>query len=328
MSQKDFYLSFRSEKKPVYIFAGDDSFLKKRIVNFAKKELKEAYIFRKFRIEDNGFSEAVNLFKNPTLFGDKYLIYTTFSEIDAADKKKILNILDKMEKYNGRNLLFIFFDKLKSNDKIVKAALSKNCFFQLSPPTVSQLKQFIIKFFKQKGIAIESSVPDFLMDSLNNNLEAISLELQKITASVKKGDRITVDFLKKIVLSTKEENIFNLVNTFLDKDIRNCLKIYQYLLELNTDVESIINTFLSSLNTMLIIKDGINSDTSSKEVISKFKIHPYAYKINAEKCRQYSTEHLYLIFRSLLKIQVDIRGRGVDGQILFRQFLLQGNKSR
>ncbi len=322
MSLKKYFSAFKKEPKSVYIFIGEDNFLKKQIVNFTKNELKNSHTPRKFSSEENSVSEAIDIFKNSTLFGDKYLIYGWVEEISDKEKKNLLKLIENIDKHENSNVLLLFFKKLRANDKILKLADSKNCLFHLTPPSHSQLKSYIAKFFQQKGIEFEPQVPEFLMETLNNNLEAISLELQKILNSDIKEKKITVKFLEKIILSTKEENIFNLVNSFLDKKKQESLKLFHHLTELNTDTESVINMFLSTINTMIIIKDGKTSNIPDSEIISKFKIHPYSYKKNSEKAKRYSKEELYHIFYSLLKLQFDIRGKGIDKKIAFKNFLL------
>jgi DNA polymerase-3 subunit delta len=157
--------------------------------------------------------------------------------------------------------------------------------------------------------------------NLNNNLEAISLELNKIVNTKIEDNFLTIDKLKKIISPMREESIFQLVDLYLSKNRIKALRVFNNLISMNTNVESILNIFLTTINNIIIIKTGKVDNIDDKKIISNFKIHPYAYKINASKAKQFSLDTLYNILLSLIEIQLSIRQKGINGKLLLKKFL-------
>jgi DNA polymerase-3 subunit delta len=190
-------------------------------------------------------------------------------------------------------------------------------------PKKNELKKIIRNFFIKNNVQIASSIDEFILESIPDDLESLYSELRKIVDFHDKTKPLTVEHVKKIIFSTKEENIFHFIDCFFTKNFQKTLEIYNNLLQMKTDVEYILNMLINSASNLLLIK-SLNKEKNLKynDIQKTLKINPYAFKKLYEKLNLFSFSELSNILEKLLLLQYKIRISGKDREMVFKNFLI------
>jgi DNA polymerase III delta subunit len=317
MSYNSFKDFFTNNQNDIYIIECPDLYLKKKIKSFINTYFNNKYTEMNFFLNEASFQEVYEHLRSTSLFGEKFLIYV----YDCGNyEKEIINLIT--DKKNFKNKIIFFFNKIKSK-KLLDCSQQNHCFFSMPVPKKNELKKIIRNFFIKNNVQITSNIDEFILESIPDDLESLYSELRKIVDFHDKTKPLTVEHVKKIIFSTKEENIFHFIDCFFTKNFQKTLEIYNNLLQMKTDVEYILNMLINSASNLLLIK-SLNKEKNLKynDIQKTLKINPYAFKKLYEKLNLFSFSELSNILEKLLLLQYKIRISGKDREMVFKNFLI------
>ncbi|GEM_PF-6213958 len=325
MNFKEFQKTFLDTPiKPFYLINSPNPFLRKQILSHFSDRLAETHSLIKFSISDTEVTNIINHFYQNPMFGNNFLISVTEVEsIDKDDLKHIIRVF-KDSTIATKNILILFINSKdkQSVKKLIDEAQKSGLYIVIDDFTESDIKSYIKNYFSKNQIAIEDGVEDIIFELIGKDIEAISIEIQKLSGFVNSKGSLAIDDVKKFIGYSKVENIFKFADNIIEGNVTLTFESLNNLLSLNTDVEQIINTTLNKVNTLLKIKSMLNEKGLSFPEINKtLNMNSYALKINIDKSKLFTFDRLYYILFELVKLQYKIRSGGLDKKTLLINFL-------
>ncbi|NOT76132.1 MAG: DNA polymerase III subunit delta [Cyclobacteriaceae bacterium] len=328
-SAKKLLTELKNKKySPVYLLQGEETYYIDLISNY---------------IEANTLSESEKGFNQVVIYGKESpvnVILNHAKRFPMMAERQVVIVREAQEipdlaKEMGQKLLLDYFSrpvpstilvlchKYKTLDKrkeLGKKADQLTNSSTFKKPYETQLPEFVAEYIKSKGSVMEDDGIAILCESVGNDLNRLTNEVDKMLTGKSEGQPVTADDVMAQVGMSREYNIFELQKALIAQDTFKTFQIAEYFAA-NTRKNPLIMlvAFLFSFYSKLLLAAG-NSGSSEKELVSILKISPFAARDYMNALRKYSLpkiiENISLLKEADLKLKGVNSGSEDEGQIL------------
>ena len=322
MKQADEILKDLKQGKyaPVYFLQGDEPYYIDRISGF---------------IENHVLSEGERSFNQTIVYGNDVNIsdilnharrFPMMAEYQVVIVKEAQQIHDlnreegelQLSRYLENpvpSTLLVFCHKNKSLDgrkALGKLMRKKAVFLETKALYDNQIPAWVNQYVRERGFSIGNAACMMLTESIGNNLERLSNEVDKILINYKDPVEITPDMIDKYVGISKDYNPWELSNAILRKDIQKTFRIVDHFAANSRQNPAIpvIAVLYGQFSKLLVAAGQLRSGKPVE--LSALKVNGYYTKDYANAARHYTVQD---VTRSLHHIRIaDLRCKGVDSQ--------------
>lgn len=309
----DIYRSFIKEIntniKKLYLLYGQESYLLDRGLEEIKSRVVKEYAEFNYTVFDNkniDMTELQNACETLPFGSEKKLVVLKNfsglktklkkSEPDEAEKKddigaEITHIINSL--YDDTCLLFVFYGDVDRRKKIFKDINKNGSVYEFKKIDKRDLVQWILRFVKNADKNIEESTIEYFIQNTgyldkNNevNMYNIQNEMEKILSFIGGEKTIGLDTIKEFVKEPIENDVFKLIDTCLEKDIANSLKIYSDLLLRGEYTLSVIGLISWGIKNITKIKELKEEGLDAKKISGRLKMNEYVVRKNINKCEK------------------------------------------
>ena len=306
----------------IYLIYGDENyFIDKEI--FKLKAEYNSYDLVIYNMLENNISDAVDDACMLSLFSSNKLIFCYNCIFLTGSKCEINHDIDSLLSYlnsdsNSILVLIVNNEALDNRKKIVKE-LNKFNVIKCSKLKPYELDNFVISYCKDNGFNISSKALRLFLNKLNDNLYIITSELDKlfIYKDNKNIDESDVSLVTSKVINT---NIFDLINSIINKDIDKSLMLYDDLLLVNEEEIKLIVTLANQFRLIYQVKTMFKMGFSELDISKKLEVHPYRIKL--ANGINISTSDCLIYLKKLSLLDEDIKSGKADKKIGFEKFIL------
>lgn len=277
----------------IYVLYGEESFLIEeecnKIINNIFGNNAENQVVKYSLLEadiDTVLNDASTM---PFLSDKKLIICTECSFLTGAGKDSIdEQSIDKLLKYinNPNDKTTVIFvvenDKLDERKKIVKELKNKAVVKQFNKLKENDLMEYAKKICEQNKYKISSKALTILVERVENNLEFLSREIEKLMLYAIDKKEITEEDILESVRKPVADDVFSLVDAVVKKDTNKILDVYNQLLLNNEEPIKVIAILANQFRLIYQTKKLYKLGYSEKDIASKLGIHPYRVKLANE----------------------------------------------
>jgi len=313
---------------PVYFLQGEETYyidlisdyIENNVLSDAEKGFNQTIMYGR----DVSMSDILTNARRFPMMSDRQVVIVKeaqqIGDINKEGGQKLLT--DYLENPLDSTIL-VFCHKNKKLDK--RKALGKVIDKKAVTVTTkrlydNQIPDWVSGYLRNKGFKATPKAVQMLVESIGNDLERLSNEIDKMLINFKEKVEIDEHMVQKYVGISKDYNVFELQKALMVKDIVKANKIINYF-EANAKKNPIIPiiAILFSFYTKVLTIHGI-SDRSERNLASKLRVSPYFVKDYITASRHYS---LNRAIQNIHFIKLaDLQSKGVDnvsmteGQIL------------
>ena len=244
---------------PVYLFSGDDVFRKREITKqiIAALKVDEFNLTQEDCLQTKDIGEILTLANTMPAFADRRVI--VLNNIDKLTKNPLAALINYLQNPLNSTCLILCHNDYKKfkKDKALTSALSEDSaevlFDELKG---ASLQKWLKENLTSKGLEISSDTLFMLEELVGADLNALTMEIEKLSLLVAKREDKTVteeDLLASIGYS-KEENPFALNNAVLSLNKKEALKIIDNLLKAGEEPIAILNKISNPAMKLFRIK--------------------------------------------------------------------------
>ncbi len=186
---------------------------------------------------------------------------------------------------------------------------------------VDDLKKYALDFLQENKCKIDKDA----LEELLGRVKDINFLYQELTKLILYSDNkdITLKDVQVLVSVSLEDNVFELVNAFLERDKKKTFCIYANLIKHNEDplkiMNALIRKFLEIVNTKLLLKQK----ATKEEVASYFKVTSGRAYYMIKNANQITSDDLYKYINYLADLDFSIKSGRIDKNIGLELFLLR-----
>lgn len=217
-------------------------------------------------------------------------------------------------------LIFIGdFAKLDARKKIVKKVQKCCKVLQFRKLDDAGKQNYIRDEIAKRKIQIATDALQELTARMPLDVGTIHMEMDKLELY---GDLITKDVVQKLVTRPLEEDVFQLVNAVVDKNIRKAFHMWQDLSVLNKDAIYLIALLASQFRFLYQVKACMMQSMRKDEIASSLAAHPYRVQLAMQSAQRLSITYLMEILERLATLDQNLKAGKLDKKLGFEMFLL------
>ena len=313
---------------PIYFLDGEEPYyidliaglIEEHALDESAKGFNQIILYGK----DVRISDVLNNAKRFPMMSDRQVVIVKEAQniVDIGKEAGVDALIQYLENpLPSTILVFCYKHKKLDKRKALAKSLEKHAVFATSSKLYdNQLPDWIREYFREKEFKITDKSVFMLAESIGNNLERLSNEIDKMLINFKEKVEITDQIIHKYIGISKEYNAFELQKAVALKEIVKANKIIQYFEAnpKNNPVIPIISILYSFFSKLLILHG--TADKSDSNLASVMKVNRFFIRDYTAAARNYPPQKVVSIIGDLR--HADLQSKGVnaanmpDGQIL------------
>jgi DNA polymerase-3 subunit delta len=319
---------------PVYLLTGEEQYLIDETIDKfiqSKPTLSESSIIR-FDLEETPVEvvlEEADTF--PFLDDYKIIIANHANFLRAQDKTKepVEHNLELLEAWLQNpsptaTVLFIApYEKLDARKKITKTMKSKTTLIEANRIKGRDVTTWIQHEVSTYGLSINSSVGEYLVQQVGDNLLTLASEIQKMAAYLNFSGDITHQIVDELVPRTPEMNIFTLTESYIEGNVPKTIAIYHDLLHNGEEPIMLTSLVSGQIRLMLHVQSLRKQGYQQHQIAKELKVHPYRVKLLMERKSYPSEDRLMQIIQRLAEIDYKLKSTSGKRELLLEVFFME-----
>lgn len=234
-----------------------------------------------------------------------------------------MTILDHYLDAPMESTILIFmgsFEKLDARKKIVKKVQKCCKVLQFHRLDTLGKENYIKEEIQRRNLEIEPSAVQELNQRLPYDIRSIKAEMEKLELY---GEVITTVVVEKLVTRPLEDDVFQLVNAVVDRDLKKAFTLWQDLCVLNKDAIYLIALLAGQFRFLYQVKVLMDQGAGKDMIVSRLGAHPYRVQLTMQSARKLSVFYLLSILAKLAALDQKLKGGLLDKKLGFELFLLE-----
>ena len=260
-----------------------------------------------------------------SLFSNKKLIIGRNLNIENINDDDIEYLKKYVENIN-KDACIILISK-KFDLRLKKSSIFKDKFNIIDigkKDNSEDILKYVIDYIKENGYTIDNYVAEYLVKRLNNDINNIKIELDKIfiyKGNDKNIDKNTIDLL---TVDNIDDIVYEFTNAVLDKNYDKVLKMYGDFEKENLGFDYLLVSLHNAFRQSLIIKLLYNRGESNLSISKFIGKKEYYVKTMVERLYYYTVDDLCECISKLAQIDENYK-TGKSNFDELKLFLMSNN---
>lgn len=310
-----------------YILYGTD---KPIIQNELNKLIKKFNIddIIKYSTDDSSISDVIEDASTISMFDSKKIIVLDNCTFLSSNRtfENIELLEEYLTKYNPDTyIIFICYaEKLDSRKKIVTLLNKKSKIIEVKKNDIDYLKKYVQEIIEKNNYSIENI--DYFLSKTGSNFDNVKNELDKLIIYKSNNNSITNKDIDIVVMSTMEDEIYDLTNAIIEHNIDKSLYFMNEFLNKSYDEIGLILLIANQFRFLFQVKRLLNKGKNNNEIARILEVNPYRVKFTVKKLYYYTEDMLIDYIKRLAKIDRDIKLGNINKRLALEMFIIN-NKS-
>lgn len=292
--------------KQVYLLYGPEVYLKKQY----RDKLKNAIIgddtmnYNYYAGKGQDVNALIAMAETMPFFAEHRLLIIENSGFFASSNDALAEYIPDLP-----TTTYIVFveDEVDKRNKVFKAVSSAGYAANLSSPDEKTLKLWIAGLIKKEGKNITERAVMHFLEIVDNDMENIHQELEKLLCYTAERDVITEEDITQICSVHTENKIFDMINAVAMKNQREALRLYDDLLTLKEPPLRILALISRQFNTLLQIKALSVRGYTSSIIAQRTGMKEFIVKKNLGMTRKFSIDELREALESCVQSEEEVK---------------------
>ena len=323
---------------PILVLSGDDigqfEWMKEQLlkkVGYDSSDLNYSY----FDMKEIAYAEVeLDLVSLPFFADEKIVILDHFVDVTTAKKRYLTD--DELQSFEGylsapletTRLIVIAEGKLDSKRRIVKLLKRDAQLLEATELKEQELRAHFAEEIKSLGLAIDSQAFDQLLIKSGFDFSEIQKNLEFLK-TYKGASSITITDIEEAILKTLQDNLFNLIQMILKKQIDSARSLVKDLRLQGEDEIKLLAILLSQFRIYTQVKLLKQEGRTESQIVSDLseltgrKVNPYQVKFALRDSRGISLSYLEQAICLLIDTDFQMKSGTYEKDYLFDLALLK-----
>ena len=334
MSQKRYtsyenILNLTKQEKiyPVYLFYGKENYLKEDILKkFKKRLIDPAYRelnYKAFYGEKLSVNEVINDLETlPLMSKHKLVVIKEAEKISKNDEAKLVDYFNQKRLKNNFSTLIIIYKDSNPNKELIKAIKRVGIEANFSITDKAKLTLWIKSKFKQSNKKITQEALFYLQSIVSSDLGRLFNEIEKIDIYTKDQKIIEKEDVMITIGGSEAVNIFKVLDSIGDKDIKNAIdglvKLNQGNLHHLSIFAMIYRQIKLILQTKLLLTNGFNF----KEIEKKLRLPYFVVGKIIKQSKKYTFKEICKSYELLNIADLEFKDSRKEPKIILEELVM------
>lgn len=317
---------------PILVLSGDDigqfEWMKEQLlkkVGYDSSDLNYSY----FDMKETAYSEVeLDLVSLPFFADEKIVILDHFVDVTTAKKRYLTD--DELQSFEGylsapletTRLIVIAEGKLDSKRRIVKLLKRDAQLLEATELKEQELRAHFAEEIKSLGLAIDSQAFDQLLIKSGFDFSEIQKNLEFLK-NYKGSSSITISDIEEAIPKTLQDNLFDLIQMILKKQIDPARSLVKDLRLQGEDEIKLLAILLSQFRIYTQVKLLKQEGRTESQIVSDLseltgrKVNPYQVKFALRDSRGISLSYLEQAICLLIDTDFQMKSGTYEKDYLF-----------
>lgn len=322
------------ELLPVYIFFGDEGYLKKLYCEKISKKIAEPDdIFNYSKFTDTASLQEVYdaVMQMPFASDKKYVEFCDFP-FENASKSDFEKLCDLLSDLPDTTVLVLRFDKVEFDSKksakfkkiVALAEKSGGAAVCFNHRTTAELVKILTNGALKRGARLDAAVARYLIETVGEDIMTLSHELEKICA-FSEGEVITRQMVDRVCVKSVEAKIYDLFDFIYSQKAEAALKSLDELFYVRIEPMRILYTISSVYVDMFRLFSAKQNGASRQDVIETYNYKGREFAVNKAENRLYKfdTKRLELSLSALINADNSLKSTGANPRVILEQLIIE-----
>jgi len=323
----------QNNMQSLYVAWGTESMILEEVtrtfINRMKDNNEDDMNISHFNLTETSIDDVIYEAESYPFFGEKKLIIVHSSYILTGKQvsSSVNHSLELLETYitNPSDFSIVVFlapyDKLDKRKKVTKLLLKHAEVIEATPASDHDTATYLKTYAKEEGYHLSRESLALLMQLTDRQLTKGKKELEKLMLYHSTDKHITDETIHKLVSKSLEQNIFELNERVLKKNVKGSIELYQDLLNQKEDPIKIIALMIAEFRLLLQVKILRSKGYQQADIASLLKVHPYRIKLAIQKEKAFPQSVLSQAHHLLIDTDYDIKTGRVNPEISVELFI-------
>ena len=317
---------------PILVLSGDDigqfEWMKEQLlkkVGYDSSDLNYSY----FDMKETAYSEVeLDLVSLPFFADEKIVILDHFVDVTTAKKRYLTD--DELQSFEGylsapletTRLIVIAEGKLDSKRRIVKLLKRDAQLLEATELKEQELRAHFAEEIKSLGLAIDSQAFDQLLIKSGFDFSEIQKNLEFLK-TYKGASSITITDIEEAIPKTLQDNLFDLIQMILKKQIDSARSLVKDLRLQGEDEIKLLAILMSQFRIYTQVKLLKQEGRTESQIVSDLseltgrKVNPYQVKFALRDSRGISLNYLEQAICLLIDTDFQMKSGTYEKDYLF-----------
>lgn len=291
----------------VYIFAGEELFLKRQIEELIKSRLfadsSAEFNLDIFYAEQVGLDKVLDTLRTQPFLAEQRLVILKNADKFFPHEQKLIEFL----KENKQKNVFILETEKNLTDKFIKKLVEFSTPVLFAPLQGSDLNKWISDYAKTKGKEIDYNAISLIIEKVGNDLENMMNALNKLCLYAGAQTKLQEQDIEVLIKKTREDTRFTFLNALMSKQTNQALEMANELSRNGKQVSELIGLINWQFKRLDKVKALQEKGYSPEMIIRQLKLTAYIYNIVKQQAGRYTSQELENGFNLLLESDIAIK---------------------
>jgi len=312
---------------PVYLFYGNENYLKEDILKKLRNRLIDpAYRELNYKVfygEKLSINEVINdLYTLPLISKHKLAVIKEAEKINKNDETKLIDYFNRLSLKNIFSTLIIIYKENSPNKELITAIKRIGIVANFGITDKVKLVLWIKSKFKQSNKKITQEAIFYLQSIVGSDLGRLFNEIEKIDIYTKDQKIIEKEDVMTTIGGSEAVNIFKVLDSIGDKDIKNAIdglvKLNQGNLHHLSILAMIYRQIKLILQTKLLLANGFNF----KDVEKKLKLPYFVVEKIIKQSKKYTFKEIGKSYELLNITDLELKDSQKEPKIILEELVM------
>ena len=312
---------------PVYLIWGEESYLRR----FYKNQLKKALTVSDDDMNLNLFSgkdisadEVMAQAETVPFFAPHRLIIVEDSGWFSSSVEEVASFIPHIP---PESVLVFSEAGVDARTKLFKAVKKYGVIVECRHPDEKTMTNWILRRLNREGKKIQHAAMRYFLDNTDQDMEAVSHELDKIIAYTGDREGINLEDIKAVCPPKPEDHIFMMIDAIAEKRTEAALAYYADLLALRQEPRGILALLTGQLRRLLEIGDLRMQGYDQNTIAGKTGAKPFLVQKGIRQSEQFSTETLRACLKACADAVEDMNNGRIEDRLAVELLLISFSRS-
>ena len=279
------------EFKPVYVFFGEEAFLKKSYKNRMKDAMvgDDTMNFHYFEGKGLDLKEIISLADTMPFFADRRLILVDGSGFFKSAQEELAAYLPQMP---DTTCLVFAESEVDKRNRLYKRVKELGYAAELNKQDTAQLMRWAAGILGRDGRKISRPVMEYFLERTGDDMENIRMELEKLVCYTMGRDVITKEDVDAVGTVHVTSRVFDMVAAIVAGNTKKAMDLYEDLLTLKEPPMRILFLIARQFNQLLQIKELTAAGKDKGAMASALKVPPFAVGKLTAQARAFTRDQI------------------------------------
>jgi DNA polymerase-3 subunit delta len=185
------------------------------------------------------------------------------------------------------------------------------------------LQIWIEGWARKRGLTIHRDAVQYVWQTLGNDLQAVSNELEKTAISLKDRKNITYEDVRSVVGDFRDYTPFDLADAVCTKDRDRALLVLSRLIQEGEQPVGLLGSLSWSFRRLLSAKAMETSGADFEEIKKKHRVIFHQAAAFRKQMGSYTTDELRRAFEVLVTADQMLKSSSIGGRLVLERMILR-----